>query len=1070
MLHICKASAGSGKTHKLTGAYIKLLFAHPRLDSNYRHILAVTFTNKATEEMKDRILKELNILAHTPEQSDYMPLLIGQYSYSPIEIQERALRILKKMLHDYSYFNISTIDKFFQQTIRSFAREIGLMGGYNVEMNNEDVLSQSIDMMLSELNEKDNPTLVNWLTLFSESNIEQGNSWDIRGKIVQLAKELFSESYQALRQRFPRQDQSKESLSAYHKQLQKEITGYKKQLQQIAIDALGLLREVSLQPSDFSGGSRSACKLFTQWSQGGVKQPTATFYDWVDQPDKWLTKKADSRVRSAVQVIERRFNTILHQISDYFATTYIDLQSALEVDRFFYTLAILHDIEHYIAQYSKHNNLLLLSQSNQLLSAIIGQDCDTPFIYEKTGVHIHHYMIDEFQDTSQLQWHNFYPLIRESQSNNRDSLIVGDAKQSIYRFRNSDSGILTRQLQQQFYATQLEIQSLLTNYRSRPAIISFNNQLFGTLIRLAQSEFNTHLEDIPLSSETQELRQRLIDTYRDVVQEVPSNSKEGGYVRVEFIEEPDSENSKDWKQVAKQKLIESIEQLQANGYRAQDIAILTRRKSESAAIAQALMQARLQAQETGNKTNYDFLSNDSLKIGDNHQVQLIVHILNWFQNQQQILTRAIACYEIERYHHPDQDNTLTQSLESTLSLDRLQELWSQVGHLPLYEMCEGIIRHLHLERATHSTIYLHAFMDCIIDFSAHHAPSLDNFLRWWKENKSSKTISSPEQKDAIQIITIHSSKGLAFKVVIIPYADWGLDHGANHQNILWSPHQQSAVPIVPIRYGSNLLYTHFRDQYLSEKMDALLDNLNLTYVAFTRAREELIIMAPLKAKHNTIADLIMCSLQGNHDSAELLADYDATNHLFERGCHIQCPPKQDRNDTTALSLDTYRSYELEDRLQLKLRGALLVQEKGSREYGQLMHEILSSIKTASDIDIALDRYSRQGEINVEEQKEIRDKLQIIIKGRYTQEWFSDQALIWNERDILAPNGSKCRPDRVVQLGDTIHVIDYKFGQHKTPQHQVQVLGYMSAIRQMGYHHTVKGYIWYILHDEVVALD
>ena len=445
MLTVYRASAGAGKTHKLTGEYLKLLFASP---GAYRRILAVTFTNKATDEMKGRIVQELYTLS-SGQKSDYVPVLSSRFGLDEAQVRAQARKVLIAILHDYSAFNISTIDRFFQQTMRAFTREIGLQGGYAIEMDQELVLTEAIDNLLAGLEKPENKELLGWLLRFASDKVEEGGGWNLRKDIAALSREVFKESYKAFSADVAKDIEDKAALESYKNHLFAIIRSVEAEARDLGRQGQAVLDQYGLQPSDFKGGSRSPLHYFAKLVAGEMKPPSDTFANLADNLEGCFTAKTESGMRQIIGCAFddglndciKKINTLFGNLTNYY--------TAKEIVRYYYALGILNDIAVQIAEYREEKNVMLIADTTELLSKVVGGS-EAPFIYEKTGTQVDHYMIDEFQDTSGMQWGNFLPLLSESLSHNRDNLIVGDVKQSIYRFRNSDWKLLDEQIRYDF--------------------------------------------------------------------------------------------------------------------------------------------------------------------------------------------------------------------------------------------------------------------------------------------------------------------------------------------------------------------------------------------------------------------------------------------------------------------------------------------------------------------------------------------------------------------------------------------------------------------------------------------
>ena len=559
MLTVYRASAGAGKTHKLTGEYLTLLFTGP---GAFRRILAVTFTNKATDEMKTRIVDELYNLA-SGRKSDYVELLKSTYSLTEVQVRKQAAKILIDILHDYSAFNISTIDRFFQQTMRAFTREIGLQGGYGIEMDQELVLTTAIDNLLSDLEKPESKDLLGWLLRFAEDKIESGGEWNLRKDIMALSREVFKESYKAFSEAVGRDIEDKKALEDYKNELYGIIRSVEATAKELGERGLAILNKYGLKVTDFKGGSRSPLTLLDRLVQGEMKEPSATFIGLADNLDGCFTKTVSLGTRQIIGcAFEDGLNDCIKGIISLFGnlTAY---NTAREIVRYYYTLGILTDVSRQIAAYREEKNVMLIADTTELLSKVI-EGSDAPFIYEKTGTHVDHYMIDEFQDTSGMQWNNFRPLIEESLAHSRDNLIVGDVKQSIYRFRNSDWKLLDEQVQADFSSEEIHEETLKDNWRSCRNIVEFNNALFTTLPGVLQAVYN---EALSVSSLSEEQRAafftKIMSAYDKSFQQVPPPfMQKDGHVRIEFLS---GDNEKDWKEEALGRLPGVLEKLQDNG-------------------------------------------------------------------------------------------------------------------------------------------------------------------------------------------------------------------------------------------------------------------------------------------------------------------------------------------------------------------------------------------------------------------------------------------------------------------------------------------------------------------------
>jgi ATP-dependent exoDNAse (exonuclease V) beta subunit len=1073
MLTIYRASAGAGKTHRLTGEYLLLLF---KSQGAFRKILAVTFTNKATDEMKGRIIDELYNLS-SGRKSDYVSTLQKEYKLSEDEIRSKASVILKDILHDYSSFNISTIDKFFQQTMRAFTREIGLQGGFGIEMETGLVLTKAIDNMFQDLARPENKTLLNWLISFAESKMEDKGGWRVEKDIESLGKELFNESYKQYSEQIAKDVEDKKTLEHYKETLVKLTKTTEDNLKKLASRAKKILEDNWLSPKEIKGGANSPLHRLDKWIDGDMEPPTNTFKGLADNLDAYFTKTMDNATKVRIQgAYEAGLNECVVRIVKLFDDmTYY--YTAKEIIRFYYALGILSDIADKIAEYRTENNIMLISDTTELLHKVI-EGSSTPFLYEKIGTRVENYMIDEFQDTSAMQWENFLPLIEESLSNGKDNLIVGDVKQSIYRFRNSDWRLLDEGVRNDFDESSFHEETLKDNWRSCKNIVDFNNALFTVMPLVLQNLYNEGLEESSLTKEEQEaFATRILAAYDRSYQNVPLKLRDkAGHVKVSFIE---SNEEKDWTEEALDRLPTVIEQLQDNNYKLKDIAILVRKNREGAMVAEKLLSYA--DEHKGNGYKYDIISDEALFVSNATSIRFLVALLRHVSNPSDAALRSIVLYTYQ---------TLTNKFgnETPSFTDEQEKTINRLIRQPLYETVEGFVRLFSEKFPENEQVFLQAFMDLVSEFTKKESADIGRFLSWWNESGKNKTIATPDGQDAIRILTVHKSKGLGFRAVIMPFGDWEMDHSnkAGKLNILWC---KPNVPpfdnlkVVPIKYSSALAETIFAKDYFKEKLYAYIDNLNTFYVALTRAKEEMIIFSPKPKKPkktgeaikiNSIASALWSALQtyvpDTRQGEKLISlpeSLDEENGVFELGEWFETSySESDGKTSDELPMSHFVSISPDDRLQLRLHGRDLTFSDKKRKYGVLMHDVLSDIITKSDINIAVEQYASTGIMDEEEAAKMKTHLEELLSKDEVQEWFDPSAKVLNETDILIGDGNTKRPDRVIIKSGKVIVIDYKFGEKESKSYLSQVKKYVNLIKEMGYK-DVTGYIWYVELDKIV---
>ncbi len=1060
-LHVVKASAGSGKTYRLTDEYLRLLFKNANA---YKHILAVTFTNKATEEMKSRIIKELFELSKDDSQSSFIPNLRTEYNLSREEVQQKARTLLESILHDYSSFNISTIDRFFQQITRSFAREMGLSATYNIELDDKAYLSLAIDSMLLELSQSKDKDLTKWLLMLMKNNIENQKGWNVKQDIQYLGEEIFKEKYKLLSKEEKEKIQDKDELNKYRNQLLNIKRTFESKLKKLGNRGVEIMSAHHLYYSDFKGTSRSPFNHFIKWANGEIKSPTNTFRKLRNTVDEWFSETTPSdKVKAIQHAYHNGLNQTVNEALQHFdKKNLFEYNSANAILKSFYTLGILSDIQKRLQQLQKDENIFFISDTTELLNKIIN-DSDAPFIYEKTGSWFKNYMIDEFQDTSDMQWKNFRPLIQESLAGNQFNLIVGDIKQSIYRWRNSNWRLLNEEISKDFRSEQIHEETLSTNWRSDENIVRFNNDFFATAAEKLQNQYNTA---------TETASNKITQAYEGHQQEIPDNRKNNnGRVEIHFVDADDKEEP--WKEKVLAELPKLIEQLQDNNYSLKDICILLRKKKEVKEVAEALL--KYQKEHLNSGYRYDFISNEALVIGNAPSVKAAIALLRWLKNPNDDTQRTLALYEYFRFVEKEKSpqeiiNMLTAEEHATSIQSTIQKLES-LAHLPLYEMAESFYALQNKSIGSEENIYIQAFLDVVLKFNTNQGSDLEAFLKWWDE-KNGLTLSSPEEQDAIRMLTIHKSKGLEFKAVIMPFVDWDLDHSHRFKNYIWCQPKTNpfnTLPIVPVEYSPVLSESIFDKEYQEEKLLAFIDNFNLLYVAFTRAKSCLFAFAPQKESKNSeiknVGDLLKASIQSLAQN-NMKAQYDAEKGTFILGeiKQLTTTPQKAQPVKTA----TWQSTPFDNRLRLRLNSTGFFADNGKRDYGVLMHDILRHIETMNDIASAVDKKVLSGEIPQNEKERVVMQITDWLSLPRVARWYDGSYAILNEMSLLVPHAGFYRPDRIMMRNDKIVVVDYKFGDVEEEKYIRQVKYYVNLIGKMGFSN-VSGFVFYVKMKRIIPV-
>ncbi|MDL2320053.1 UvrD-helicase domain-containing protein [Alistipes sp. OttesenSCG-928-B03] len=1044
---LLKASAGSGKTYQLAYEYVRAVIDDP---SQYRHILAVTFTNKATEEMKRRIVAEINDLAMSNDSS-YLSRLSLETGLSGDEIQRRALSARTKILHDYGRFAILTIDKFFQRIIRSFIRELGLDLNFNLELQTTPLLSQAADGLVDEISV--NERLREWIVAFVEEKIEENKRWEIKGELVSLGSEIFRERFR----RAPVSTELQEQLGKIVSQASQRAAAIKAEMSDTACKALEVIASNALSVSDFSGGARSFANYFTKSATGNFEAPNKSVLAALESDEKWAAKTSPRR--HEIEAIIPHLRPLLQQLCDEYESNYQFLNGVELIRRNFRNFALLSDLQRKVEAICADEGRLPISETNNILSRLIAGN-DTPFIFEKAGNHFTRFMIDEFQDTSSLQWENFVPLLHNSLAQSADSpvLLVGDVKQSIYRWRGGDWRILAGEIEREFGG--LKATTLDTNFRSFGNIVHFNNELTKECVIRDNSTINDSLDAAGLSGLiTSGFRDGLRDTLAlayDEHAQKPNKRLNEGHITITVYNQPDSEGTDD---CTTSPVIRQIEELQARGYRAGDIAVLVRTRAEGVAVANMLLEHK--EQNPRSAYSYNVVTQEALLLASSDVVGFVTACFRLATAPSETVYRAVFNKWLGRPLDAEPETA-----------DRA--FFTHLSFLPPEEAFEAVVMNYRLGDNQADIAYLQAFQEQILSFSGSAVSDLQLFLRWWSENGDSISVEVPAGDDAITISTIHKSKGLQYKAVIIPYCNWSLNPRPG--TVLWADASRTADGLgpMPVAYSEKMRNSPMAEDYYRELVLSHVDNLNVFYVAVTRAMEELHIMMPADAKRreNRINTLVLDAL-ADINIAGLAAN--VTENDDERVCSFGVPiVRNDQTDSTNENLvhSEFGTYSPAGRLRLRMPTDRYIEDRNTntlspRDYGILMHRVFESARDVAGIEQTIIGMEQDGQISSVEASSLRGKIGEAFTNPIIASWFSgDWEQVHNENDIIVPGSySQRRPDRVMLRDKKAVVVDYKFGLARTSAHRRQIATYAELLRGMGYIET-EGYIWYVSLNDI----
>ncbi len=1013
--------------------------------------------------MKDRILGYLNDFAkggNDPLATE----LKNELTLDEVTFRQNCAELQSEILHHYDQFSITTIDAFFQKVIRSFTRESGLMGDYRLEVDIEAVLEEVINNLIDELGDK--PELTKWVVEFAQDSLLNERAWDVRKNLRDFAQEIFREEFKAIEGNVKLDSASPEFFRHLREELWKVKKSFLEAASKPATEVLDIIAAKGWRPSDFKFGSNSGISgFFNQYasnkSLSSYDKPGARMRNDFILANNWPSKTAQDP-KDIVQTAEQKFIPHLNTLLDLYDKHYPSALSAEVALKNMYVFGLLADIARKLHEYKVENNVMLLADAPQLLNGIIG-DSDTPFIYEKIGSFYRHYLIDEFQDTSGMQWNNFLPLLTNGLDQGYPSLVVGDVKQAIYRWRGGDLNLLEKEVESKIGKERIEVQELDKNFRSARNIVRFNNDLFITTSQLVSAEVGSAL---PATA------------YRDVSQH--ESIDQDGFVRISFLTSTEDDH---WTKQSLDQIPHHLESLQLKGVALGDIAILVRQNYEGHQVASHLLQYRNSGHALAN-CRYDVVSNDSLRIDGAASVNLLLAAMRHLLNPDDPVARAQLSFEFARIHEPDRDEVDVFAVSNQIFFEsQLPETFTgeklSLKKLPLFELTETLISIFRLGNAKGELTYLLAFQDLVLNFYSRERNDLASFLEWWEMNRGKETasIKISGEVDAVKILTIHKAKGLQFKYVLIPFCSWNVDQTNFHAPNLWVRSEQApfaGAGYLPVKYSSKLDTTYFHEAYQEERTRTYLDNLNLLYVAFTRAELGMIITArhPGKAKNNggTVARWLHQSIEQNRN---LIAGWNPASQEFVRGDWHRVPNEPKEKLTEGIQLQSYSSSRWRDKLVIRQAGNTFFEgiksdQRNKINYGIHLHAVLSRIQFADEIPLTLEKLVQDGLILTEEKTTIQQQLDELMAHPLVGPWFSSGWTVRTEASILLPGGVWNRIDRLITKDGKAIVIDFKTGE-KSKADQKQVSEYMQILQKMNFTE-VEGYLLYTRDQEVISVS
>lgn len=1017
-VELMKASAGSGKTFSLAREYLRLLLLGRDKEHCYRHILAVTFTNKATEEMKSRIVEELDTLAKYPQHSPYLSYLMTECHFdSEEELRKAAAKSLSEILSDYGAFSVSTIDKFFQRVLRSFAREVGQFGQYQVELDRKALVQESADRVLDSLS-KEKPELLDWLTSSAIEDIAEDGKYTLAKTLYTFAEKYMSEDYRQKAEAIGMDKEkafSEANLNAIRKLCRKEISGFESRLKKLAESALQVT-DAGTNPNK----NLVAClRKLAALDEGEIVKMSGvpTMY-WLKAVRTYDDCKAiEELVRSSYSSYKTA-QILRGQVAVF--------RAAEELDKRFRELL-------------KEKNVLGIEDTNDILRDIIGGS-DAPFVYEKVGVRYEHFLLDEFQDTSSVQWDNFRPLLQNSIAEGCYNLIVGDVKQSIYRWRNARWEIIDREVDRDLQ--NVVHHSLVDNWRSAPGIVSFNNNFFSVLAGALNSGYR--FKDFSIAK-----------IYEDVRQNAKKSSVPGS-VLISFCDGG----------IMYDEVVASVRDALARGFSQKDIAVIVRTNKIGQQAASALTEA-----------GFGVITNDSLRIGACESIRRLLSCLYKVDNSEDAVNAYLA---------GDFEPASVADCQS------------------LSDMCDEILRGLPAEMVDRDSLYVLSFMDLVRDFASREGNSLHAFLKYWEEEGSDKYISSPDDVDAVTIITVHKVKGLDYPYVIFPLQK--REYWIRPDEDFWVPGNMTGTGFESVEkalYATHLnmtsVNTCFCDDFRQELPLAITDNVNTWYVAMTRASESMHVIVPwsytreveshkagepwagaLSSLVKGLASALRLYCLDHEKARQGTFPVDGAKYPTERFLFGSLSDKFKKSssgwskpsvpvESIELSYSGGMSSVGAERISIGVKNDAFEffsdgetgMAASARLRGIVLHKVLETVYGPEDLEPSLLSAQRDGLLDASELPEARKILSEALTLGESKGWFpGDRRRILDERDIIASDGSLLRPDRVILRKDGgVDIVDYKFGAPKK-SYLRQVRRYVDLYKELGYS-DVAGYLWYV---------
>jgi len=1036
IFQVYNASAGSGKTFTLVKEYLKVLLNSEDIFS-FQKILAVTFTNKAAGEMKERVLSSLEDFA-AGKENDLFNIIIKEIDADKPIIQQRSKKILEAILQNYAAFSITTIDSFTHKIIKSFAYDLGLPQNFEVEMDAVSLLNQAVDVLISKIGS--DKKLTKLLIDYSLDKTDDDKSWDISRDLNEFAKVLLNEDdikhFRALaNKKLEDFTNLKTKLYSHQKELKEAIKN-------VGEAFLDLIENHGIAHKDFMRATIP--KFFLDLSAKSVNIDFLKRSETIEKAienHQYYSKTTTTAVASLIENIVPEIINLYAQSKDLYSQFLMNKLALKNI----IPLAVLNNINIELEQIKEENNIRLNAEFNQLISDNIKEQ-PAPFIYERIGQRFQHYFIDEMQDTSELQWQNLIPLIDNALAQeNSNLLLVGDGKQAIYRWRGGKAEQfieLGSPLKNPFHVKK-EIQSLETNFRSYSEVINFNNSFFQHTANFIQN-----------------------DSYKNLFIEGNKqfeNSKKGGFVSLTFLEK---EEDKDLEKLKyPKKVLEKINKLK-DSFSLNEICVLTRTKKDGVAVANYL-----------SENGVDIISSETLLIQNSPKVCFIIDVLKVLQNANDEETRFEVLYFLHQHLQIKNPKHIffkefskvdNQTIFESLKLYGISFEISTFYQLPFYEKIEEIIRGFNLIHT--SDAYLQFFLDVVIE-QQRKSTDVADFLEFWELKKDKLSIVAPGSSNAVQIMTIHKAKGLEFPVVIFP-CDVNIYRQINPK--VWLnelPENYDNFEELLIPYNKELSYVNDTglEIYNQQREELELDNFNLLYVSLTRAVEQLYVITEMKI-----------SAKGEENTnfySGVFINYLIQNKLWKEGVleyYFGDEIRVSKNELQSSVAEIHQKFistPWQEHNVVLLAGASKLWDTNQGEainFGNLFHEILSKIITEKDVSKIIAAYHQEGIIDKNQLLIINSTIISVVNHPKLASYFSEEVTVYNEREIVDTDNQIIIPDRLVFLGENeVVIIDYKTGNPSAENHQ-QLLKYERVLKTM--HFKVDKKLLIYINDKIDVVE